>query len=170
MSSKWIGAVLVVVSCAGFGFYLGRGYARQERMLRQLLSVLRLMQWELKFRLTELPELARMAARETTGQLSRVFADFARELDWHTEPDAAGCIHAAIRRSRELPMPVKGLLRRLGSSLGRFDLEGQLEGLEAAVEECRALLETVSVQRRERVRNYQTLGLCAGAALVILFV
>ena len=170
MSSKWIGAVLVLGSCGGFGIYLGRGYVRQERMLRQLLAVLRLMQWELRFRLTNLPELARMGAKESTGQLSRVFADFARELDWHTEPDAAGCIHAAIRRSRELPPTVKTILRHLGSSLGRFDLEGQLEGIHAVTEECRNALQTLGEQRKERVRNFQTLGLCAGAALVILFV
>lgn len=170
MSGKWIGAILVMGSCGGFGIWLGLGYLRQERMLRQLLGALRLMQWELKFRLTELPELARMAAKESTGELRKVFSDFARELDWHSEPDAAGCIHAAIRRSRELPPQIKALLRRLGSSLGRFDLSGQLEGLEGAAEECRGLLAQLSSQRRERVRNYRTLGLCAGAALVILFV
>lgn len=170
MSSKILGAVLVLGSCGGFGIWLGRGYVRQERMLQQLLMVLRLLQWELKYRLTALPELARLASRECNGQLSRVFADFARELDWHTEPDAAGCIHAAIRRSRDLPPQVKRLLRRLGSSLGRFDLEAQLEGLEAAAEECRQRLRELNEGRKERLKSYQTLGLCAGAALVILFV
>ena len=58
----------------------------------------------------------------------------------------------------------------MGSSLGRFDLEGQLQGLESVRIYCREQLDELSKDRDVRLRSYQTLGLCAGAALAILFV
>jgi hypothetical protein len=54
--------------------------------------------------------------------------------------------------------------------MGRFDLEGQLNGLEAVRTRCRDWLDELISGREVRLRNYQTLGLCAGAALVILFI
>ena len=58
----------------------------------------------------------------------------------------------------------------LGTSLGRFDLTGQLNGLEQVRSHCRRELEALAGNRDQRVRGYQTLGICAGAALAILFV
>ena len=58
----------------------------------------------------------------------------------------------------------------MGSSLGRFDLDGQLLGLEAVRVYCQEQLSEMSKDRDVRLRSYQTLGLCAGAALAILFV
>jgi len=62
------------------------------------------------------------------------------------------------------------LFALLGQSLGRFDLTSQVQGLEmvqmAAMEELEALRRNRDVQ----LRNYQTLGLCTGIALVILFI
>jgi len=49
-------------------------------------------------------------------------------------------------------------------------MEGQLKGLESVRQECRRQVETLSYNRDARLRSYQTLGLCAGAALAILFV
>ena len=62
------------------------------------------------------------------------------------------------------------ILSELGESLGRFDLPGQLKGLEAVRRKCLMELEALGRNRTERLRCYQTLGLCAGAALVILFI
>ena len=40
MSTKWMGAVFVLVSCGGFGAGIAGGYRRRERLLRQLMNVL----------------------------------------------------------------------------------------------------------------------------------
>ena len=56
-----------------------------------------------------------------------------------------------------------------GAYLGRFDLPGQKQGLEEVREACRMELEALGKNRETRLRSYGTLGLCAGAALAILF-
>jgi hypothetical protein len=61
-------------------------------------------------------------------------------------------------------------LQELGTSLGRFDLFGQLEALEAEEKSCKANLETIINGQDVRLRTCRTLGICCGAALVILFI
>jgi hypothetical protein len=56
----------------------------------------------------------------------------------------------------------------LGETLGRFDLQGQLRGLEAVKKNAEFELEQLRSNQDVRLRNYRTFSICAGAALVIL--
>ena len=170
MNSKWVGALLVLISCGGFGFSIAHGYRQRERLLYQLLAALGMISSELEYRLTPLPELARRAAKDTSGVLRDVFLNWVRELDWQAEPDAESCIYSAMEKCHDLPPCLRRPLRILGQTLGRFDLPGQLQGLNAAQDACRREIARLEQNRDARLRSYQTLGLCAGAALVILLV
>ena len=74
----------------------------------------------------------------------------------------------AALSSAELSRTMKGLLLELGRSLGNFDLNGQLRGIEAVRRQALEALQNSVKDRDQRIRSYQTLGLCAGAALAIL--
>jgi stage III sporulation protein AB len=58
----------------------------------------------------------------------------------------------------------------LGQSLGRFDLEGQLKGIEMTKSETQRILQEYTDNQDSRIRCYQTLSICAGAAVAILFI
>ena len=79
-------------------------------------------------------------------------------------------MYTALSKLENLPLSTTEALRLLGKSLGRFDLEGQLQGIEQVRSHCRRELEALEAGRDQRIRGYQTLGVCAGAALAILFV
>ena len=168
MSYKWIGAVLILGSCGGFGIGLAAGQKKEERLLCQLVEILEEMLWELPFQLTPLPELLRHAVGNKKGSLSAVLLELARQLDRQVLPDAESCMNAALE-SGELSSPkLHAQLDRLGQSLGRFDLDGQLKGLTAVKNSCSQELRRLRDSRDIRMRSCRVLGLCAGAALVIL--
>ena len=169
MNYKMIGAVLVIVGCGGFGFSLAAAQLREEAHLRQLVRMLKFMQRELRFHLTPLPELCRQAAGEGKGQLRAVMQYLAMELETQAQPDVASCMRASLVRAGELNRRTKRLLTRLGRCLGRFDLDGQLEGLEEILDACREQLQDLQSEKATRLKSYRTLGLCTGAALAILF-
>ena len=169
MSYKWVGAVLVIAACGGFGVSLAAGHRRQERLLRQLLRALHTMRWELQYRLTPLPELCRRAGEETPGPLREIFRGLSRELDAQVRADVPGCMQSVLKKTGDLPVSMRRMLRQLGRTLGRFDLEGQLQGLDAVKAAREEELAELSRNRETRLRSYQTLALCAGAALAILF-
>lgn len=170
MEFRWLGAILIVAGCGGYGFSLAARHRQKERALSDLVRALERMECELQYRLTPLPELCRMASRDTNGMLHRIFLSLSRELEQRVMPDAASCMRSVITRfsisSRELRL----ILSELGESLGRFDLPGQVRGLEAVRRKCFGELEALARNRNERLRCYQTLGLCTGVALVILFI
>lgn len=168
MGYELFGAVLIVGGCGGFGVCLGASARREVRELEGLLRALDLMENQLQYRLTPLPELCRMAGKEACGTVGRVFDRLARELDQQTAPEVAGCMKAALREERSLSPDLGKALTALGRDLGRFDLPGQLRGLERARARCGKHLEEVENCRVARLREYRTLGLCAGAALAIL--
>lgn len=170
MSFKLIGALCILFGCGGFGFQIAAAQLREENTLRQLIRVLDFMECELQYRLTPLPELCRQAAKECTGSLSSLFTMISRELEEQISPNVATCMAAAISKTEKLPQSTVNALELLGNSMGRFDLNGQLKGLDTVRGECRRHLEALATNKDVRMRSYKTLGLCAGAALVILFI
>ena len=76
-------------------------------------------------------------------------------------------MNAAVSASH-LALPTKQFLRDLGRSLGRFDLDGQLREIEFLKENVSSAFSKLTTEQDARLRSYQTLGLCAGAALAIL--
>ena len=169
MPMKYTGAMLIILGCGGFGFAMAASYRREERLLFQLRELLQYMYCELQFHMTSLPQLCRMAGERGRGSLGRIMVNLARELDTCVEPNALGCMKNAMEDA-DISHSMRDILCCLGSSLGCFDLEGQLHGLEELRDCCTRELEKLSAGREDRLRSYQTLGLCAGAALVILFV
>lgn len=170
MSLKWIGAILVIMGCGGFGFKLAASHMREEKTLRQLIGALDYMECELQYHLTPLPMLCRQAAAESSGVICQVFLMLARELEDQVSPDVQRCMNAALSKVKDIPALTLDALTHLGCSLGRFDIAGQLKGLESVRQDCRRRLDELNKNRDVRIRNYQTLGLCAGAALAILFI
>lgn len=169
MSIKYLGAILVILGCGGFGFSIAAAHRREERTLRQLLDVLHFLYCELQFHLTPLPELCRQVQRQGKGEVGAVFGELADQLENQVLPEVSSCMHAAAAKAN-LSTRLRELLNTMGQTLGRFDLDGQLKGLEALRLRCDQEMAALMENRDDRLRSYQTLGLCAGAALVILFV
>lgn len=169
MTIKLMGAFLVFAGCGGFGFAMASAHRREEQELRQLLIALEFMECELSCRMTPLPHLCRSASNVVTGTVRSFFRHLADEMDAQVSPDAASCVRAALGQCAGLSRTVSVQMEELGNTLGLFDLPGQLRGLGSASARCRLALEELSRNRDSRLRSYQTLGLCAGAALAILF-
>ena len=168
MSYKWIGAIFIVGSCGGFGIQLALHQKNEERLLEQLRGIMDEMLWELPFQLTPLPELIRHAVQGKKGILRDILLELAIQLDRQVLPDAQSCMNAAMG-DRVVGFPhLQSILSLLGQSLGRFDLSGQLKGLAAVGEKCREEIRELHLGRDVRLKSYRVLGLCAGAALVIL--
>lgn len=169
MRMKWIGAMMVILGCGGMGFIIAAASRREEGELRQLITALDYMECELQYHLTPLPELCRQAGREAKGTIQKVMMALAGELDSQISPDVESCLRAAVS-GYDIPKRLRKAFEIMGSSLGRFDMEGQVKGLEVVRIYCRRELDAMTCNRETRLRSYQTLGLCAGAALAILFV
>lgn len=170
MSIKWIGAILVVIACGGFGFMMAAAYKREENNLHQLARILEYMSWELECRLTPLPELCKKASEQANHGMRTIFVNLAQALEEQVFPDVENCMTAALSKSSQLTPLTREACVQMGVSLGQFDLSGQLKGIKTVEMYCKQELDKLAQHREQRLRSYQTLGLCAGAALAIIFI
>lgn len=170
MTYKWIGAALIIGACGGTGYSIGAAYRKEEQLLRNTLSAMKFMESELQYRLTPLPQLCRRTARMVKGTVGSLLEELALQLEKQLFPEASDCMLSAINAHPDLPKSLRQICRELGRSLGQLDLEGQLAGLESACDLCRRKIAKLEHNRDQRLRSYQTLGICAGVALAILLI
>lgn len=170
MTVKIIGAACILCACGGFGFKVAALHRYQTKLLRQLLDILDLLECELNYRLTPLPELCQTVSNGASGPLKQLFVELTVELNRQLSPNVEKCLQTVLSKEYNIPPLVKEIVLQLGKSLGRYDLEGQLKGIESTRSECRRILQSFTQNQDVRLRSYQTLGLCAGAALAILFI
>lgn len=170
MALKIIGAILVIAGCGSVGFKIATNYKRDENALEQLVSILDFMHCQLQYHLTPLPSLCRQVTKDFKNMPGRIFGELAMEMELQTSANIGQCMTSVLSGKRTIPEMTRIKLIQLGNSMGRFDLEGQLKGLKAVQQDCIRILEEMRNNRDVRLRSYQTLGLCAGAALAILFI
>ena len=168
MYIKLIGATLILVSCGGYGMMMAVMHKREVAALQQLVRAVDVMICELEYRLTPLPTLCRNGAQETKGSVGACLNALATALERQVSPDVGICMIEAMKNAPALPKYAAAQLQALGHTLGRFDLSGQLTNLEHCKQACIGQLAVLEHQQSQRMRSYQTLGFCAGAALAIL--
>lgn len=160
------GAVLILIGCGGVGFMLSALHRKSEKAMQQLITALECMEYELQYRQSPLPDMLRRAVAED-GVIKNYFHLLAAELEGQIAPNVERCVAAAFEKIRDIPkLPEEGI-KKFGQCIGRFDLEMQVKGLKTVREECVRMLTKHIENQDVRLRNYHTLALCAGAALVI---
>lgn len=170
MTLKILGALFVIAACGGLGFSIAAAHKREVRTMKRFIFALDLMSWELEYRLTPLPELCRYVGQSGSGPVNCLFSMLAEELERQVSPDVAACVHSVLSKLKYVPKLTADGFLRLGDSLGKFDVPGQLQGIASLRSECNQMLSVYTNNQDARLRSYQTLGLCAGAALAIIFI
>lgn len=168
MIQKLLGGALVFAGCAGVGFMKAIQLRREEALLSDTVLLLIRMENELSCRRTPLPKLCEMA-EECRPELRSLYRALSDVLNGQTQVNVSDCMKLALKQ-QPLPKSVAMLHAQLGETLGKFDLEGQLRELEAVRKTAQQQLDSVRENQKDKLKSYQTLGLCAGAALVILLV
>lgn len=170
MTVKLIGALLIIIACSGFGLLIAFNHRKEAYTLEQFIAALDYMYCELQYKLTPLPELCRKVGAISKGDVQRIFLAVAEELENQLFPDVENCMRIVLDKSKDIPVLTKQGFENLGNSLGRFDAEGQQRAIDALRHSCSQNLDAYTKNQAQRLRSYQTLGLCAGAAMVILFI
>lgn len=170
MIAKFIGAALIFAVCTGTGVYMSGAHKRKERLLEELSAGLSYMENDLRYRLTPLPSLLVQTALYCDGMIGAYFNKLATELDKQICADVYSCTCAALSHFPKLPESINGCLLELGKNLGKLDKQGQLNALVSARNHVECLLKQHCADKEAHRRSYRTLGFCAGAGLVILFV
>ena len=170
MTIRIMGSILIILGFGSIGFLASTNHKKEISTIKCFLESLNRMESELRYRKTPLPYLCHYLGTNANGVIKEFYINLSNQLQGLDHADAAACVAVSIERLGHLPDNVRKLLLMLGQSLGQFDLEGQICSIQGVKEECYSLIGKLSENQEQKRKSYRALGLCAGAAVAILFI
>lgn len=165
---RLMGAVLVAAGGALLGFQAAAGLRGRVRTLDQLEEGLAILERELELNLPTLPRLLERGAAHSRGAARELFQGCVQGLDRLDREDFSTLWRRLVGEQLALDPEGQAILYPLGDTLGRYEMQRQLEALSAARRRLSELSARLETDSRRKGRVYQALGLSGGAFLVIL--
>lgn len=168
---KLVGAAMVVAASGLTGIAVANSYARRPRELRSLRSALQMMETEIAYGATRLPEALGLVAYRCDQAVAPLFAGAAAELQAMSGLTAAEAWEKSLNsfypgtalKPRDLMV-----LRGLGSSLGISDREDQIKHLHLTTEQLGAEAAAAEEDAARNVKLWSYLGFLGGLTVVLV--
>lgn len=161
----------MVLSSGFCGLSVAGNYQRRPKELRSLRAALQMLETEVSYGVTLLPEALRQVSGRCDQATAVLFSETAAQLSTMSGMTAAEAWDKALRKyypGTALKPGDLAILRNLGASLGISDREDQIKHLHLAMEQIDS--ETVRADD-ESVRNvklWRYLGFMGGLLVVLL--
>lgn len=170
---SFVGAVLILIAGTLFGFQKAAGFAERPTQIRQLTHALQRLETEIDFAATPLPEALLRTAEGSPEPLAAMLRQVSAQVRRSEERSFSEVWEDAVTQHwRETSMGTaeRGIVLRLGTTLGISDREDQLKHLKHAVVGLRSEEETARDDQRRYEKMWKSLGLLIAALVVILMV
>ncbi|GAB6274718.1 MAG: stage III sporulation protein AB [Peptococcaceae bacterium] len=167
-----IAGCLLIMSAGSFaGISLARNYARRPGELRSMVTALQMLETEISYTATPLPEALTRIAVRCDKAITPLFSRAGEELLAQTGCTAGEAWETALNKfyalSSTLPSDL-AVLRNLGMVLGISDGEDQCKHLRLAREQLKREVITAEQQAAKYVKLWNYLGLLGSLALILL--
>ena len=170
MILRIIGSVLILGGSGVFGLMLAASYRKGVSALSEFIEIINSIECDLQYKASSLPAILKNIALNKRGVVHEFCRKLSEELDAQVQPSVYHCVQATLKKEANLPETTAKLIEKLGHSLGKFDIDGQVIELHALRKEAELLKEKMIAEQEQKLRSYKTLALCAGAAIVIIFI
>lgn len=168
---KLVGAALVVAASGLTGMAVSNSYSRRPRELRSLRSALQMMETEIAYGATRLPEALGLVAARCDQAAAPLFAGAAAELKTMSGLTAAEAWEKSLKNyypGTALRPQDLSILRSLGASLGISDREDQIKHLHLTIEQLTAETGAAEDEAQRNVKLWSYLGFLGGLMAVLV--
>ncbi len=168
---KLIGACMTVAACGSMGYTWARVYEKRPQQLTALEAALQMLETEIIYGATPLPEALSQVAAKCDSQTAGLFRDAAGELRKMKGITAAEAWDRAVNRFfPETALSVQDLqiLKRFGVSLGASDREDQAKHIQLAKSQLRQAAVQAETLSRKNSAVFKYLGFLGGLVLALV--
>ena len=166
---KMIGLTLIFASSGEAGISMARAVRTQLTQLRALIDALCAVRCELQTRMTPLPEaFAQLPACD--ARVGAFFEALRSNLTAAQTCTVGYAYRQALRQTPGLQFsaPTRAALLVLFESLGKYDLDGNLQLLSMTAARLQTELAQLQTAGKARCKTYVTLGVCTGLAVAVI--
>lgn len=170
---KIIGSILILTTCSYIGFFFGKQYNARFEQIRKLRSSLKLLETEISYSMNPLPEALSKVGSRTTGPVRTLYEHTSELLfkNLGLSMDEVWKIGLSkMAQDSSLKKEELDVLEDFGGGLGGSDRVEQLKNLHMVQEQLRVIESNAENDRNKYERMYKTLGVLAGAALVLILI
>lgn len=170
---KLVGIVLVIGSFTGIGMAQHQQYQGRVRALRDLLSALDIMDGELAYRLSSLPDIVQLLAHSPSAAVSRVFSYIHTALE---KDDGLSLTYKWMKGFQQVG-PEIGLrpddvliFCDLSDFIGKYDVCSQQKCVAYAHKRLEGQLKLAEAECKSKGTVYRTCCIAAGLLLVLVLI
>ncbi|HZK18836.1 MAG TPA: stage III sporulation protein SpoIIIAB [Clostridia bacterium] len=170
---KIIGSVVVILAGGLIGATVARSYESRPRELRELRSGLQLLETEIIYGATPLPDALERVAQSCRGSIGGLFGYASGKLYSREGYTAAEAWESALDRLSQitsLNSDDVAVLRKLGSFLGVSDQDDQEKHMRLLAEQMTHQIEKAENDARVNVRLWRYLGISSAVVVVMILV
>ena len=154
------------------GLGLARTVRRQQAQTLAFIDAVLRIRHELQYRLTPLPDVFLALQESREAAVAAFFSGLAGSLSAADTCTVGYACRRAMAQTGGLQLTAgtRSALLALFDALGRYDLEGNLQMLELALDRLRAEARTIQSGSRARCKTYISLAVCTGLAIAVILV
>lgn len=168
---KCIGAIIVIFSGIGFGFYKA---AKEQKRLEQGVAIKRmlyLLQGEIRYGFTPLPEAIQKISTKTESEFRPFLKKVARQLETHSEESFSKVWEQALEQKlKNILYEPKfyEILKNMGETIGYLDQQMQEKTILLTIEQLDDQIFLIKDQVIKNCKMYRSLGISLSVLIVII--
>lgn len=173
MLFKLIICIVILLSGTGVGQLKAMTYDNRVYHLQELLTTLKIMESEMKYRLDPLPDLLMRVSTIKEGMCSELLKTAARLLKEPSSPGLPACWEKAVEIAycdSALNKEDKRILTDLGIELGKTDVANQHSMFQRTFSLLEVQVSEAAEEKKTKGKMYKSLGTAIGALIVILLI
>lgn len=166
-----LGAVLILITGAMFGFYQAAQYANRPKQIRQLIQALQRLETEINYGLTPLPEALEHISKIISAPISNMFLQASRKLstnDGNTTTDSWREVIKEGWNDTSMKAAEMDIILQLGNTLGISDRNDQIKHIHLTANQLQGEEEIAKEEQKRYEKMWKSLGILVGALVVIL--
>lgn len=169
----FIGSMVVLFSCTLLGMTIASNYSRRPGEIRSLINALQMLETEISYGSTPLPEALAAVAERCDSRVAMLFSKSSEELLTMRGVTAREAwefgLHAYYAKST-LQRSDRAVLQELGNSLGVSDREDQVKHLILTKEQLKLEQAKAEDAALKNAKVYNYLGFLGGLTIVIILI
>lgn len=173
MLFKWILCLLILLAGIGIGLLKAKSFDNRVYHLQELITALKVLESEMKYRLDPLPDLFLRVSKIKNGMSGVMLETAGRLLQNQAGRDLPSCWREAVETAymeSALNKDDKRIISDLGIELGKTDMESQSGMFLRTFSLLESQVQEAIEEKRTKGKMYKSLGSAIGILIVILLI
>lgn len=168
---RYVFLVLILGSSTSIGFLLSNRYINRVEELKSISKLINILQNKIKFTRKPLKEIFNDLSKiEDNENIKSIFLKVSQNLDNHKLTETWNNMVEEEKGCLSLKDEDINLLKTLGSTLGKSDVDGQMSEINLFTELLKIQIQKAEKEKDKNTKMYKSLGTIIGLAIVIILI